>query len=183
MKKIFVIILVILGLGNANAQIQVQESFTNDLIILGNISAGAALNIIGGSDVKAAEHRLYCRIFGDKTTYGILVNTENRFDDDFEFALGTDIEKAKESIYTIIDFMKTKPLKTSFTVLDEDGRTIQINLPHRKRITLEVIDGDGKIIVNKVLLTMQNLERAIKLLDTKAEEKVQRVIERNNNAE
>lgn len=30
---------------------------------------------------------------------------------------------------------------------------------------------------------MQNLERAIKLLDTKAEEKVQRTIERNNNAE
>ena len=111
-----------------------------------------------------------------------MVNTENQFDDDFEFALGTDIEKAKESIYTIIDFMKTKPLKTSFTVLDEDGRTIQINLPHRKRITLEVVDGDGKIIVNKVLLTMQNLERAIKLLDAKAEEKVQRVIERNNNA-
>lgn len=53
----------------------------------------------------------------------------------------------------------------------------------KKKITLEVIDGDGKIIVNKVLLTMQNLERAIKLLDTKAEEKVQRTIERNNNAE
>ena len=53
---------------------------------------------------------------GEKTTYGILVNTENRFDDDFEFALGTDIEKAKESLNAILGFMNDSPLKTSIVV-------------------------------------------------------------------
>lgn len=169
---------------NSNAQIQIEESFTNDLVIIGNISSGAALNAMGSMSGKysppAAEHKLYCRIFKDKVTYGILVDTENRFDDDFEFALGTDIEKAKESINSIVKFMETKPLKTSFTTKDEDERKIQINIQSRKSITLEVIDAKGDIVCNKVSLTLSNLERALKLLDKKAEKIVQKRLEQNN---
>lgn len=169
----------------ANAQIKVQKTFTNDLIIIGNITGGSAVNIIGAiggnpNHTHAAEHRLYCRIFDGKTTFGILVNTENRFDDDFEFALGTDIEKAKESINTIIEFMQTNPLKTSITVKDEDDRTIQLNLKRRNTITLKAIDAQGAIICNEILLTQANLERALKLLNNKAERKIKEAIANNN---
>lgn len=122
---------------------------------------------------------VWIRIFRDKITYGILVDTENKFDDDFEFALGTDVEKAKESINSIIKFMASKPLKTSFTVKDEDERTIQINLNTRKQIILDVIDAKGAVICNKVSLSQANLERALKLLDKKAEAKVKERIEQN----
>ncbi len=129
---------------------------------------------------RVAEHKLYCRIYGEKTTYGILVDTENRHDDDFEFALGTDMEKAKESINQLLEFMKKEKLNTSITVTDEDERTIQINLKSRKSITLQVIDAHGAIVVNDVYLTTSNLERALKLLDKKAEKKVNDAIKRNN---
>lgn len=186
MKKVlFLILLTFIAIITSNAQITIQETFSNDLVIIGNISTGRAVNVMSAMGSKpntppAAEHKLYCRIFNDKVTYGILVDTENKFDDDFEFALGTDVEKAKESINSIIKFMGTKPLKTSFTVKDEDERTIQINLQTRKQITLEVIDAKGAIVCNKVCLSQSNLERALKLLDKKAEEKVKERIKQNN---
>lgn len=183
-KLLFAVAMAALPICAANAQIKVQQSFTNDLIIIGNISAGAANNVIGAlSNTPSphyAEHKLYCRIYREKTTYGILVDTENRFDDNFEFALGTDIEKAKESVATILEFMETNPLNTSLTVEDEDARTIQINLLKRNIITLRAIDAQGAVIVNDVRLQRSNLERALKLLNHKAEKKVAEAIARNN---
>ena len=107
------------------------------------------------------------------------MDTENSFDDDFEFALGTDIAKAKQSIEAILDFMKHSDINRSITTEDEDGRTIQINLKSRKSITLQAIDMQGAIIVNDVLLSKSNLERALQMLDGKAEEKVAKAIEKN----
>lgn len=185
MKKLFLLVtMVTLTICAVNAQIKVQQTFTNDLIIIGNISAGTANNVIGALSGKPsphhAEHRLYCRIFHEKTTYGILVDTENTVDDDFEFALGADIETARESIETILKFMETNPLNTSLKVEDEDTRTIQINLLKRNLITLRAINAQGAIIVNDVKLLRNNLERALKLLDKKAERKVAEAIARNN---
>ena len=185
MKKLLLLAAIAtMSVWSAHAQIQVEKTFTNDLIIIGNLSAGAAMNVIGAFGNKPvptmAEHKLYCRIFHEKTTYGILVDTENRFDDDFEFALGTDIEKARESINLILEFMATKPLQTSLTVTDEDYRTIQLNLTKRNVITLDAIDAKGAVICNKVVLTQSNLNRALKLLDGKTEKKVAKAIARNN---
>ena len=184
MKKfLFLAAVAALSVCGANAQIKVEKTFTNDLIIIGNLSAGSAVNVmnaLNGTPSRVAEHRLYCRIIGDKTTYGILVDTENRFDDDFEFALGTDIEKARESLGLILEFMRTNPLQTSFTVTDEDERTIQINLKKRNVISLDAIDAKGDVICNKVYLTQANLERGLKLLDAKAEKKVAQAIIKNN---
>ncbi len=180
MKKILFLITFSIIAIVSNAQIKVEKKFTNDLIIIGNISSGGALNVMGATPSRVAEHKLYCRIYGEKTTYGILVDTENRHDDDFEFALGTDMEKAKESINQLLEFMKKEKLNTSITVTDEDERTIQINLKSRKSITLQVIDAHGAIVVNDVYLTTSNLERALKLLDKKAEKKVNDAIKRNN---
>lgn len=180
MKKLFLLVALATMAFTANAQIKIQQSFTNDLIIIGNISAGKFANVMGDGTTHIAEHKLYCRIFHEKTTYGILVDTENRFDDDFEFALGTDIQKARESIETILKFMETQPLNTSLTVKDEDDRTIQINLLKRNMITLRAIDGQGVVIVNDVRLLRSNLERALKMLDGKAEKKVAEAIAKNN---
>lgn len=165
MKKILLCTLTILICCTVNAQIKPQQTFKNDLTILGNISSGAALNILGDGP-QGAEHKLYRRIFKDKTTYGILINTDNRFDDDLEFALGSTIEQAKKSIEMILEFMATNDLKTSSTFEDEDGRTIQINLTTRNYITLKAIDSQGAIICDdNIYLSKANLERAIKLLD------------------
>lgn len=184
MKKLLLLLGAVLIFGSAEAQIEVQQAFTNDLIIIGNISMGKAANVIGAlsnkSHAPVAEHKLYCRIFHEKTTYGILVDTENRYDDDFEFALGTDIQKARKSVEVILEFMKTSPLKTSLTVKDEDSRTIQINLLKRNIITLKAIDAQEAVIVNDVQLQRSNLERALKLLDNKAERKVAEAIAKNN---
>ena len=86
MKRLFLLAFMVMSACGVNAQIKVQESFTNDLIIIGNISAGTVANALGDGSTRFAEHRVYCRIYKDKTTYGILVDTQNRFDDDFEFA-------------------------------------------------------------------------------------------------
>ena len=180
MKKLLFIVVMTFMCSLTYAQIKVQNSFANDLIIIGNLSMGKAINVIGGTNTRAAEHKLYCRIFKDKVTYGILVDTENRFDDDFEFALGTDIEKARESINTILMFMKDNPLKTSMTVTDEDNRVIQLNLVNRKTISLDALSANGATICNKVILLQSNLQRALKLLDNKAEEKVLQAQIRNN---
>lgn len=173
--------------GITQAQIKVNNVFANQLIIIGNISAGEAMNTVGmisGSTIKNETHKLYCRILGDKTTYGILINTVNRHDDDFEFALGTDIEKAKESLNMILSFMADSPLGSSFSVTDEDNRQIQIDLPikvqgisnkSRTYIYLQVLDGD-EVIVGAVRLAKNNLKKALKLLDEKAERKVAEVL-------
>lgn len=189
MKKLllaFSCISILLSCEKATAQIQIQETFNNDLIIIGNISSGAGWNaasaIAGGAPTtKLAEHKLYCRLFKDKVTYGILVDTENRFDDDFEFALGTDVGTAIYSIDALLIMMNEKDLGTSATITDEDGRTIQLNLQKRNVISLKAIDAHGKVIVNDVYLTRKNLMRAMSLLDEKAEDKVAKAIAKNKN--
>lgn len=170
---------------NAKAQIVIEETFDNDLIIIGNISSGAALNALGamsGSTSNLEEHKLYCRLWKDKVTYGILIDTRNRVDDDFEFALGTNIEEAKQSIQTILNFMENSDKGKSIKVSDEDGRKIQINLQNRKGVTMKVIDdseGEDRVIVDNVFLTVKNFERALKLLDEKADKVVKDAIEKN----
>lgn len=175
-------LITLFGSKATNAQIQIQDEYTNDLIIIGNVSIGGftnTLSAMNGDMNRVAEHKLYCRMFGDKTTYGILVDTGNRFDDDFEFALGTDINKAIESVETLLDFMKTRPLGTSINALDEDGRTIQINLLKRNTISLKIIDGSNRVIAEDVTLFDSNLKRAKKLLETQAEKKVMKAIKKN----
>lgn len=183
MRKLLLFLFVFAMNFTAKAQIVIEESFNNDLIIIGNISSGAALNALGamsGSTSNLEEHKLYCRFFKDKVTYGILIDTRNRMDDDFEFALGTNIEEAKQSISTILDFMENSDKGKSITVSDEDKRRIQINLQNRKGVTLKVLsEDDTKIIVDNVLLTVKNFERAIELLDKKAEKVVAEAIARN----
>lgn len=183
MRKLLLFLFVFAMNFTAKAQIVIEESFNNDLIIIGNISSGAALNALGamsGSTANLEEHKLYCRFFKDKVTYGILIDTRNRMDDDFEFALGTNIEEAKQSINTILDFMENSDKGKSITVSDEDKRRIQINLQNRKGVTLKVLsEDDTKIIVDNVLLTVKNFERAIELLDKKAEKVVAEAIARN----
>lgn len=165
---------------SAQAQIIVEESFDNDLILIGNLSANEVLNALGSTTTKLPEHKLYCRIWQDKVTYGILVATSNRFDDDFEFALGTDIDKAKESINTILTFMKDSDLGKSIKVVDEDKRKIQLDLQKRKFLMLSVVDSDtNEIICDKVVLTRNNFEKAISLLDSKAEKVVAKELAKN----
>ncbi|MBQ8423897.1 MAG: hypothetical protein IJY36_06530 [Coprobacter sp.] len=181
MKNLFILVLIVLVLNPGYSQIKIQESYTNELIVIGTISAGAmAMNVLAGSNTeKLPNHSLYCRIFKDKTTYGILMETKNRFDDNFEFALGTSIDKAKESINTILEFMATKPLDTSIEVKDEDNRLVQITIDSRKSCRLKAIDANGAIIVDEVYLTKRNFNRALRLLDERAESKVNSAIRKN----
>ena len=183
MKTKFILLLMLLFSSSyVYSQIKIDESFDNKLIIIGNISSGAAMNLLAYNGVGPAlqEHRLYCRIFDDKVTYGIYVSTGNRLDDNFEFALGTDINKAKESINTILTFMKNSDTGKSIKVTDEDNRLIQIDYNNRAGIALTVVNNtDNAIICDKVVLTKKNLERALKLLDDKAEAKVQKAIEKS----
>ena len=116
---------------------------------------------------------------GEKTTYGLFLDAPNRYEDDFEFALGTSINEAKESINLIIKFMKENPLKTSMIVDDEDGRKVQLNLITKKILYLNVIDAKGDFIFNEIPLHLPNLEKALKLLDEKAEERVNKVRNKN----
>lgn len=187
MKKVFLLAISIIIGYVSNAQIVIEEVFQNDLVIIGNISSNAGINAVGSISgalsgsyySKAPEHKLYCRIFKDKTTYGILICPNNRVEDQFEFALGTDIEKAKKSINDILTYMDAADLNTSISVRDEDDRRIQINLPNRQQIVLDAIDMNGAFIFNQVILQKQNLVRALKLLDKKAERKVREALDKN----
>ena len=165
----------------AKAQIKVEKSFNNELIIIGNLSAGRAVNVMGSTSYgPVAEHKLYCRLFNDKVTYGILISTPNHVDDDFEFALGTDVFKAKESVGILLNFMKESDIGKSLTITDEDGRTIQIDLIKRNRIKLKIMDSErNEVILEDVSLLRVNLERALYLLENKAHDKVIKKIIKN----
>ena len=178
MKRIlFLLVCILSSHFVVDAQIKVQEAFTNDLIIIGDIAAGGIINSITNEGYEGLpNHKLYCRIFKDKTTYGLLLDTPNMFEDRFEFALGTTINEAKESIDLIIKFMKENPLKTSMVVNDEEGRKVQLSLKTKKIISLDVIDAKGDFVFNKILLHLPNLEKALKLLDEKAEERVNKAL-------
>ncbi len=182
MKKVLFSLLLIVGLSTVSfAQIQIEESYSNDLIIIGNISDGAAftaISMFGSSPQHYAEHKVYCRIFKDKTTFGILVDTESTVDDDFEFALGTDISKARESIKLILGFMDKNPIGKSIEVKDEDGRTIQIHIVKKNRIMLKVLDGT-EILYNNIYLTKNHLMRADSLIENDAMKKVEKALKKN----
>ncbi len=183
MKKLLFVLFAFVLSFTAKAQIVIEETYNNDLIIIGNISSGAAMNVIGalsGATAHLEEHKLYCRLWKDKITYGILIDTRNRVDDDFEFALGGNIEEAKQSIATILNFMENSDKGKSIKVSDEDNRKIQINLQNRKAVTLKVLaEDDTKIIVDNVVLTVKNFERALELLDKKAQKVVDEAIAEN----
>lgn len=180
MKKIlFLLAFILLSHFVVNAQIKVQESFTNDLINIGSIAAGGIINSVTNYGNSIPNHRVYCRILKDKTTYGLLLDTPNRYEDDFEFALGTTVKEAQESINLIIKFMNDNPLKTSMIVDDEEGRKVQLNLKTKKILYLNVLDAKGDFIFNEIPLHLPNLEKALKLLDEKAEEKVKKAVNKN----
>lgn len=185
---------------NVCGQIEVERNFTNMLIVIGNISHGKVMNdlfydapgsswhyrdrnaagVIEHAGLRSTEHRLYCRIFKDKVTYGILIDTRHKLDDDLEFALGSDTFAAQSSLKTLLDFMSNSPLHRSIVVKDEENRIFQFNLSGRKLLLMEAIDAHGAEICSKVEITRRNLLRALRLLDRKAEKRVSEIIARNN---
>ncbi len=185
MKKLLTLVALILGTYAAFGQLKIENKFDNELIMIGNISGGAFLNATNtitngpGSAPRVAEHRVYCRIFDGKTTYGLLVDTQNRFDDDFEFALGLTVDSAVKSVNDLIDLVTNSDAGTSYTVTDEDERKIQLNIERRKILSIKAIDAQGKVICDEVQLNLNNLNRAKELLLTKAEWKVERTLKKN----
>lgn len=181
MRKLFLIVVMVLVGFGTKAQIQIEETYTNDLIIIGQVSAGAALNALSSKGPAMAEHQLYCRVFKEQTTYGILIDSPNSYDDDLEFTLGETIEQAQQSIETLIKFLDEKPRNTSVNIKDQKGRTFQLTNNLKNSFAIKVFDAKGDVIVtNGCNLTKNNLTRASELLATKAEARVKKAIEKNN---
>ncbi len=163
------------GLG-AQAQIQITDVFDNNLIIIGELSAGKALNALSSTTTnRLTEYSLYYRILGEEETIGILIDTENPMDDDIEFALGADIKETEKSIDILKDFLRKSDLKVSATIEDVQGRILQATKYTDKLLRIHSIDSHGKVIVdNCVYLNKRILNRATRLLLEEAEEKIKR---------
>ncbi|HIV80661.1 MAG TPA: hypothetical protein IAB13_06860 [Candidatus Avanaerovorax faecigallinarum] len=155
------------------AQINLEKTFANEIIVLGELSGGAALNAIGnvasamggGYYSNTAEHKLFCRCYHDSLALGILVQTANRFDDDMEIALGKDFETTKQSFSDLVLWYDSSVKGHSVSFTDIWGRRVQINR-NQNNISLDVIDDiNSKVIAENVVLTRQNLVKGIKLLD------------------
>lgn len=182
MKKTFLLIVAIMFGHSLFGQIQMEQEFANDLIFIGNISAGAATNVLGalnGTPTDSPEAKLYCRIFKDTVSYGLWCETSNRFDDPVEFALGHTIEEAKISLESIIEYATTSDAGRSVQFTDVDGRLIQVNVQRGGNVIIKVLEDQGNTYAGYVTLTKANLKRALKLLDTKAEQKVAAELEKN----
>ena len=181
MKKLILSMIVAFACFGANAQIVIEETYTNDLIIIGPVSANAALNALSSQGPNLAEHRLYCRVFKDQTTYGILIDSPNSLDDDLELTLGENIEQAQQSIATLLKFLEEKPKNTSVNIKDQKGCTFQLTNVLKNQFAIKVFDANGDVIVTDgCTLTKNNLNRASELLATKAEARVKKAIEKNN---
>lgn len=161
----------------AQIKIQKEESFANELMFLGDISSGTALNVLGalgGTGTISDIHRLYCRIFHDKLTIGIAVETQNRFDDNMEIALGHDFSSTNESLQSLIDWMDEATNGMSISFEDIEGRGIQINKEKAKdRIHIQILnDLETRTVVGKVILARSNLVKAQSLLNEKNQKKI-----------
>ena len=173
MKRIALLFLFIPIFAFGQISLNEKESFGNEVIRLGNISSGGAVNAIGliGSALSGEyyeegdEHILYCRIFKDKITIGIGVKTANSFDDDMEIALGTDFQTTDKSLQDIIDWdaRSAKGVSTSFT--DIDGRKVQLSKKSNGFYVKVARNTNSNIIVGDVTLTSKNLKRAQSLLN------------------
>lgn len=173
MKKIF-LLMIVGGLCSfvASAQIQMEKTFTNDLQILGKMYVGGGfMNALGS---EAPIHKIYRRVFKDQKTYGILVETSNRFDDYVDIALGTTLEEAKESVEAILNFMQTAELDTSMPITDIEGRRFQLDLIRRNWIEIQIIgyaEGDNisDVIAGSVYLNKSCITKALGIINNELE--------------
>lgn len=173
MKKFLLAVCMTIASVTSFAQINLDQTFANEIIVLGELSGNATLNVIGnvasamggGYYSNAAEHKLFCRCYHDSLALGILVQTANRFDDDMEIALGKDFETTKKSFSDLVSWYDNSVKGQSVSFTDICGRRVQIN-KNQNNISLDVIDDiNFKVIAENVVLTRQNLVRGIKLLD------------------
>lgn len=164
----------------AQIKLTKQQTFANELFSLGNISGGATLNTIGrvssaiggGFYQEGFEHKLYCRIYHDQLTIGILVITPNTFDDDMEISLGTDFETTNQSLQEIVNWYDNNSDGTSVLFKDIEGRLVQIDRIH-DYIRFKILrEEDFKVIIDDVLLSRQYITNAQKLLNKKNAEKI-----------
>lgn len=155
------------------AQIKMEQTFANEIMILGELSGGAALNVIGtvasamggGYYSNTAEHKLFCRCYHDSLAVGILVKTANRFDDDMEIALGADFESARQSFSDLVSWYDNSVKGQSVSFTDIWGRRVQVNRS-QNNISLDVIDDiNSKVIAENVVLKRENLTKGMTILD------------------
>lgn len=184
-KKIYritvaAIFLLVTNALSAQIKLTKQQTFANELFSLGNISGGATLNTIGkissaiggGYYQEGFEHKLYCRIFHEQLTIGILVITPNTFDDDMEISLGTDFATTNQSLQEIVNWYDSNSDGTSVLFKDIEGRLVQIDRIH-DYIRFKILrEEDFKVIVDDVLLSRQYITNAQKLLNKKNAEKI-----------
>ena len=173
MKKLLVIMCAAIGSVSSFAQIKMEQTFANEIIVLGELSGGAALNVIGnvasamggGYYSNTAEHKLFCRCYHDSLAVGILVQTANRFDDDMEIALGKDFETARQSFSDLVSWYDNSVKGQSVSFMDIWGRRVQVNR-NQNNISVNVIDDiDSRIVAENVLLKRENLVKGMTLLD------------------
>ena len=173
MKKLLVTMCTAIISVSSFAQINLEQTFANEIIVLGELSGGAALNVIGnvasamggGYYSNTAEHKLFCRCYHDSLAVGILVQTANRFDDDMEIALGKDFETARQSFSDLVSWYDNSVKGQSVSFTDIWGRRVQVNR-NQNNISLNVIDDiNSKVIAENVMLKRENLVKGITLLD------------------
>lgn len=157
----------------AQINLNSEKAFANEIISLGNISEGAVVNAIGGGAgalsgryySRMSELKLYCRIFHEDLTLGLLVKTSNSFDDDMEVALGRDFDETNKSLQSILDWFDSNPNGSSISFDDIQGRHILLNkVPYSMEIKV-INDIDHKIIVDNVFLKKGYIQRAQSLLN------------------
>ena len=168
----------------AQINLKQQETFANEIIMLGNISSMGAINTIGtiGSALGGgyfrggAEHKLYCRIYHEELTLGIAVITQNQFDDIMEVALGRDYQTTYQSLQDILDWFDRSAKGSSVTFDDVQGRHIQLDRMSQMddnvfRVRI-LSDVDYKVISEDVYIKRQYIERAQQLLNDENARKI-----------
>ncbi|MDE6870563.1 MAG: hypothetical protein K2J62_00390 [Bacteroidales bacterium] len=144
------------------AQIALEETFANEFIVLGELSGGKALNVIGytasamggGHYHAGAEHKLFCRFYHDRLAFGIYVITANRFDDHLEIVLGEDFETAQQAFSDLLYWYDNSHKGQSVSFTDVWGRKVQIDR-RQDHILVRIIDDvEFKVIADNVILNV-----------------------------
>lgn len=139
MKKLITFALMVcFGLG-AEAQIQIEETYANKLDIIGPLHFGANLGETSYDGSKNSNYHLYKRTFKEDVTFGILIQSTNRFDDDVEIALGRTEAEAAESVNVILNFLATNEPKTSTEFTDLNGNKFQFTVYNKNFLSYKVL--------------------------------------------
>lgn len=174
MKKLILSVLLLVVGTFCHGQISIDKRYSNVFKTVTGF-AGDALEPLESrktGPTSTCTGVTFFRIYKDSLTVGMILGTENPFDDDVEISLGRDAESALKSFTQIKDWFDSAQGGTSIEFTDIEDRVIQVLkktfATGRSNIFFKVLkEKETKVIADDIYLTEDDMRRALSAFQSK----------------